>query len=401
MSSPSEINNNEIIIPKKIQETVSQRGFYFYEWIGSKDVKESIERDFLDFLWNYWLVGAIFLVVPTAIAYLASGGFPYLLFAILLWAINIIFLFYILFLSIQRSHILRKNNQILITDTSICIHWDILKLDNYKLSHSSEINKISLLFEEKLFNHSQISHSKNRLKQVVFNKFKDGYITVIEKSKGWWKDSGQLVLLLLALYTLYVFSVGIIYFIWIVVISLLWVIISWVNKKLLLISWHEISTISHAFENIDEYSKKLESEKNELIVLLEEAKNNNWKDSLLIKINGWIVVINNQASKAVGQSIDLKKLIEKSKYTQMFNFSIYNSWIKKQILTPLQEIRSLLSQNVAVLEKQIQDIDLQLSDKQNIPNSAALSMSKTRSTMRIEELKKHIKNMEKYIEKLK
>ena len=47
------------------------------------------------------------------------------------------------------------------------------------------------------------------------------------------------------------------------------------------------------------------------------------------------MVINNQASKAVGQSIDLKKLIEKSKYTQMFNFSIYNSWIKKQILSQL------------------------------------------------------------------
>lgn len=175
---------------------------------------------------------------------------------------------------------------------------------------------------------------------------------------------------------------------------------SWVNKKMLLITGHKISVINNSFENINEYSQKLESEKNQLIVLLEEAKNNDWKDSLLIKINAGIVVINNQANKAVNQTIDLKILIEKSKYSQMFDFNIYNAWIKKQILVPLEEIKLLLQQNIDFFDKQISEIESQLTQDLDSSKSAALSISKTRAFMRSDEIKLQIENIEKYIQKL-
>ena len=55
-------SRNFISIPENIQTIISQRWFYLYEWIGSQDVKESIERDFLEMLTKYGLFGAIFLI---------------------------------------------------------------------------------------------------------------------------------------------------------------------------------------------------------------------------------------------------------------------------------------------------------------------------------------------------
>ena len=393
--------NHFISIPDDIQKTIAERGFYLYEWIGNKDVKESIERDFLSLLSELWLIWAVFLVVPTALLFFIGGVFPYAIFGILIAIINICFLWYILFLSLMRSNILRKNNQILMTDSSISINGTIQKLQNNSIKQTWEISKIAMLFEEEIFNTSNIFRSKRKFQVAVFEKLKDWYSSILRKSKWSWKNWGQLVLVLLALYTVYVLSLGVIYFIWIIAISFLGVMISFINNKMLLATGHEITTINNSFENIDEYSKKLETEKLELIELLADAKNNDWKDSLLIKINSGIVIINNQASKAINQSINLKKLIEKSKYTEMFNFAIYNSWIKKQILIPLEQIHDLLIQNVSLLEKQIVDIDVQLSGELDSSKSAALSMSKTRSIMRSDEIKKHIENMEVYIEKLK
>ena len=395
------ISNEKITIPYEIQETIKERGFYLYEWIGNKDVKESIERDFLELLSKYWLIWALFLILPTTIALFSGASFTYGLFAILFTIINICFLWYILFTSIVRSKILRKNNQVLITDSSVSINGNIIKLDDNKIINTQEIDDIKFLFEEELFNSSYIHISKRKFQVAVFEKMKDWYGNILRKSRWWWKNWGQLVLVLLALYTVYILSLGVIYFIWIIAISFLGVIISFINKKILLATGHQISTINNSFENIDNYSKKLENEKSELIQLLEDAKNNDWKDSLLIKINSGIEVINNQASKAVDQSIDLKKLIEKSKYSEMFNFSIYNSWIKKQILIPLEQIHDLLVQNVSLLETQVWDIDAQLSAELDSSKSGALSMSKTRSIMRSDEIKKHIENMEVFIEKLK
>jgi hypothetical protein len=41
--------------------------------------------------------------------------------------------------------------------------------------------------------------------------------------------------------------------------------------------------------------------------------------------------------------------LEKSKYNEIFNFGIYNNWIKKQILEPLNEIEYLLNKNMELL----------------------------------------------------
>jgi len=44
----------------------------------------------------------------------------------------------------------------------------------------------------------------------------------------------------------------------------------------------------------------------------------------------------------------------------MFNFNIYNSWIKKQIYIPLQQISDLLQKNLDELIKNKNNIEKQI-----------------------------------------
>ncbi len=155
------------------------------------------------------------------------------------------------------------------------------------------------------------------------------------------------------------------------------------------------------FENIDTNSKELIKQKNKLISNISQAKNNDWKDSLLININSWITKINKSASNAINTNIKLKDEIKTSKYKEMFNFWIYNSWIKKQIYIPLVEIKELLAKNKEALVKQKIEIIEQLSITDDPSKSWPLTASKTRLGIRIEEIEKHISKMDLYINKLK
>ncbi|NCO31937.1 hypothetical protein GW891_04030 [bacterium] len=47
----------------------------------------------------------------------------------------------------------------------------------------------------------------------------------------------------------------------------------------------------------------------------------------------------------------------------MFNYATYNSWIKNQILLPLEQIKTLLLKNLEILNKQNKDIDEQLKNE--------------------------------------
>jgi hypothetical protein len=46
----------------------------------------------------------------------------------------------------------------------------------------------------------------------------------------------------------------------------------------------------------------------------------------------------------------------------MFNFNIYNSWIKKQIITPLEQIQDLLNSNLIKLKESLEKIRKQIKE---------------------------------------
>ncbi len=393
--------NHSFSIPKKIQEKINERWFAIYNWIWEQDVKQSIERDFLKVLNNFWIAGALLLIAPTVILISMKEPGAYLFFWMALLVINTLFFIYLSFLAIKRSSILRKNSQILITDKAVSINWKIKAIKENKIYSNQNLNHIATLFEEPLFWESNIAKSKKWFTKEVIDKLTSGYEKIFKMWSWRSKNSWQLVLLLLWLYTAYALSLWLIYFVWIIFIWIFWNILTYINKQILLSTGHEITTINNHFENIDKYSERLIKEKEILSNLLSKAIKNDWKDSLLLEINSWIKKINNNASLAVNNSLELKHRIQKSKYKKMFNFSIYNSWIKKQIITPLEQIKDLLNSNLLKLKETLKQITNQIKETKDNSLSWPLTANKLRIEKKIVDIEKHMKAMDIYINKLR
>lgn len=394
--------NHNFSIPENIKNDINEKWFHLYKWIWEDDIKQSIERDFLSSIKTIWPVSAVILLLPTILIIYSSSsyvaGFWY--FVSLLIIINVFLLIYLTILAIARSNTLRKNAYVLLTDSSISVNWNIRKISEFN-SEDVEIKKISNTFEEEIFKESNIKNTKQWFIKQVFEQLWKWYQMIFKLWDSRNRNSFQIILIWILLYTIYALSLWMIYFIWIFFIWIFWNILSIVNKNLLLISWHKITKINSNFEDIDSNSNALIIEKDNLWVLLNEAKKNDWKDSLLLKINEWIKNINENAWSAVDTSINLKKIIESSKYNEMFNFSIYNSWIKKQILVPLLQIVELLEKNLNILKEQNEAIWEQIKNTPDPSLSWPLLASKTRIEMRIVEIEKHIGGISGYIGKLR
>ena len=388
-------------IPKIIQKDINEKWFHLYNWIWEDDVKLSIERDFLKYISKYWTAISISLILPALILWYISETLFYIYFFWFLWIINIVLLLFLTLISIKRSSILRKNAQVLITDSSISINWKIRKLQNNKIVSNENLDWIWKLFEEKIFQESNIGKTKKWFFTQVVDQITEWFAFIFKSWKWSSRDSQKGMLVLLVLYLIYTISISIIYFFWILFIWIFWIFLSFINKKILLISGHKITSINNGFENIDSYSKELIKEKNNLSNLLDNAMNNDWKDSLLTKINDWIENINLYASRSVDRSLELKKEIKTSKYKEMFNFSIYNSWIKKQIYIPLEQIVKLLEKNLGILKTKKESIKKQILQTKDPSLQCPLIANKKRIEMRIVEIEKHIKKINIYMNKLK
>ncbi len=394
--------NHSFSVPKNIKNTVNERWFYLYEWIWANDVKASIQRDFLKYIKKFWVILAVILIIPSAILFFS--GNTILFFTFFLWfllIINLLFILILWILAINRSSILRKNAYVLLTDSCISINWKIEKLNNYKINDDNQIQNISQLFEEELFKESNIEKTKKWFLKQVMQNIWEWYSFIFKIWKWNNKNSWQIILLLLGLYTVYALSLWIIYFVWIIFVWFFWNILTAINKKILLIKGHKITSINKHFEDIDIYSKKLVIEKDTLWAKLIEAMKNDWKDWLLTQINYWLESINKYADNSIKINLKLKKEINSSEYKEMFNFSIYNSWIKKQILTPLEQIFELLNKNLEILKQNKVNIEKQINEISEDSLKAPLIASKKRIEMKIEEIEKHKDKISIYIEKLK
>ncbi len=397
------MKNNTLNIPSNILDDIQNRWFHLYEWISSEEIKISIERDFLKMIKKYWLIISIFFVVPVAFWFLVSNFAGFIILGISFLILNIIFSVYLFFLSISRTKILKNNSFVILTDNYISIDWDIFKFEELKKENIENIYKIWEIFEEKLFEKSKINESKAGLKKIVFQDLASGYKKIFEmwgKNISRSRDSGKIILLLWALYTLYLASIFFVYIIWIFLIWWFWKFINFVNKKILLIYGHKITKINYQFEEIDKNSKKILDEKNTLEKYFSDSLDNKWQDSLLLKINESIKFINNIADDSINISVELKKDIKASKYNSMFNYEIFNNWLKKEIKYPLEQLKKLLEKNLERIQDEKQSTNEQIAKTKDQKNIWALVSSQKRVEMRIEEIKKHIESIDFYIKKL-
>lgn len=402
-------------IPEKILQEINEKWFFLYEWIDEKEVKKTIEIDFLEkliFFWPIWFFIMLFLAfvlnIYTSIIFLAI--------------FTILVIFYLLFLSISRAFLASKINFLILTTKYFSINRKIWEIKENKIFLENELLEKSKIFEENLFDISNLEKKKKEIKDKytfwILNKLKNKEKDWIywEKNKGIFsnfdlddlyilknikfsKDNQNIILIILWLLIIFVFTMSILYIFWIALVLIIWLLTSAINKKILILRWDKVLKINKHFENIENLSKNIKNEKNNLEILLKEAINNEWKDWLLLKINSWIENINKNTEKSINENLKFFDILKNSEFDEIFDYNIYNSWLKKQIKEPIKWIISLLEKNVEIIKNEI---------KSNFWNETVsdeklknyLEIAKNRLFMKKESLEKNIISMKWYLTKL-
>ncbi len=379
----------DIVIPENIQNEINNKGFYLYRWITSDEIKMSIERDYLKIIKYTWPLLAIFSIF----IWIIFGSIYFFLITVLSWIFLIIL--YLIWISIYRSYILVNNSYVVVSDSSVYVWWKSFNLnDTNKIN--SETKYISDVFEEKLFWNSWLSISKEKFyKDVV-----DGLFSWFHKVSTFYESKTKNSLPLILLYLLYVFILSISYFFGVFFLWIFTLLLSFINKIALRIVWNKAIIIDNLFIKIDKSSSKLSKLKDDIYKLLENAIDNEWKDWLLDKINASLSSINEEVDYSIDNSENLRTQIENSKYRDIINFSIYNSWLRKQIKDPLVQIKKLLIVSTGSLNKSKEDISKKLKTIKRKSLISNLELQLERIEIQLKNINEKIKSLDLYIKKL-
>ncbi|PID87406.1 hypothetical protein CSB07_01805 [Candidatus Gracilibacteria bacterium] len=379
----------DIVIPENIQNEINNKGFYLYRWITSDEIKMSIERDYLKIIKYTGPLLAIFSIFIGII----FGSIYFFLITVLSGIFLIIL--YLIGISIYRSYILVNNSYVVVSDSSVYVGGKSFNLnDTNKIN--SETKYISDVFEEKLFGNSWLSISKEKFyKDVV-----DGLFSGFHKVSTFYESKTKNSLPLILLYLLYVFILSISYFFGVFFLWIFTLLLSFINKIALRIVGNKAIIIDNLFIKIDKSSSKLSKLKDDIYKLLENAIDNEWKDGLLDKINASLSSINEEVDYSIDNSENLRTQIENSKYRDIINFSIYNSWLRKQIKDPLVQIKKLLIVSTGSLNKSKEDISKKLKTIKRKSLISNLELQLERIEIQLKNINEKIKSLDLYIKKL-
>lgn len=107
-----------------------------------------------------------------------------------------------------------------------------------------------------------------------------------------------------------------------------------------------------------------------------------------------------QSEMAILSVVDLRNTIEKSRYKDMFSFQVYNTWIKKQIAKPLEQILELLEKNKDILGETKKEIEQQIEETDIVDYRATLELQLKRVEVQIRDISRFIPMIKQSIEKL-
>ena len=128
-------------------------------------------------------------------------------------------------------------------------------------------------------------------------------------------------------------------------------VFSLVNKLILNARNNLLYRINDTFRMLEVSSLALQDTSEYLVLSLSDAQKNEWRDNLIGKITDGIVKVNSSAEKSVRDTLLLRRLLEQSQYREIFNFPLFEGWIRTQVITPIDEIIVLLKQNHDILER--------------------------------------------------
>jgi hypothetical protein len=141
---------------------------------------------------------------------------------------------------------------------------------------------------------------------------------------------------------LYGGMMALVYFIGVFFVALLARLFAWIAHRVLLATNNTEHHIQTLFTEIYVSSLGLKSAKKNSISLLTEAGANEWAKNLSSRIEESFGFMNEHARLATDDAVALRRLLESSKYKDIFNFVKYGNWIRTEILAPIDEIHSLL-----------------------------------------------------------
>lgn len=383
--------------PENIQKEINEKWFFVYNWIDEKEIKTSIQIDFLEKLYYASLP---ILIIFGAIWFFVQSSSKLLILTIwwLIGFLSIIMIIYLIIISIKITLKAWKISHLIITNKYFSINKKILELQDWnKIILDKETQKIWETFHEELFKNSELKEKKDLVFKSLIKKSEENFYTILKFAEDIDKRLASLVYIIFGAFWVASF---LIYIVWIFFAAILWIFINFTIRKYLIFKWNKILKINEDFKEIEKFSLNLINEKEILQKNLFEASENEWKDGLLLKINSWIEKVNKNANNSVNKNLELIKELKTSDFNKIFDYNLYNSWLKKQIATPIILIIELLEKNIKVLDNQIFENEKIVQNTENINNQNQIIFSIERLKSRKNEIEKHIFTMKSYLEKL-
>lgn len=396
---PSETKiQGEINTPEQVEKQVDERWFFLYEWISPDELRMTLERDYLRIVRK----SSIPLAIITAIAgFIGFAWGPIGTIIAILITLGIFYSIIGIILALQffyRSYLYTRGANVIITDNHYVSWWKITEKWNSEI-----FKKFEDIFDEPFLWKSKLAEKKAIAKTELFDNLK-------EIASGWWKilqsvwrsrDSGGIVLVILIASFLYAAMMGLVYFIGIFFITIFGRIFSWLAHRYLIAMNNTEHKIQNLFWEIHTASENLKFNQKNTISLLTDAWRNEWTENLSGRLSESFEVIGKLAETATDKTIKLRKTIESSSYKDIFNFNKYGSWVKTQILEPIESILLLLSSNSVTLKSTISSLENQISETSDPSLQKPLILQQERLKMQIENFERVTEMLEWYREKLK
>ena len=258
-------------IPENIQKEINEKWFFVYNWIDEKEIKTSIQIDFLEKLYYASLP---ILIIFGAIWFFVQSSSKLLILTIwwLIGFLSIIMIIYLIIISIKITLKAWKISHLIITNKYFSINKKILELQDWnKIILDKETQKIWETFHEELFKNSELKEKKDLVFKSLIKKSEENFYTILKFAEDIDKRLASLVYIIFGAFWVASF---LIYIVWIFFAAILWIFINFTIRKYLIFKWNKILKINEDFKEIEKFSLNLINEKEILQKNLFEASEN-------------------------------------------------------------------------------------------------------------------------------
>ena len=386
---------SDIKLPDNIQSDISTRWFHLYEWISPSEFMITIQRDYLSMMDRYIFPMAVISSIFATIGMIVGGTAA--AFGGLFLSIGFIYplIFLVLIVkSIRRSFLFNHVANVVFTDKALIFGQEVVSLDTL-LSHK-DIQNWEREFDEDFLWESHLAKKKIIFFDSLLLKIKQ----IFEKLSHTADLDMRIVPFAYALGAIFSLAIVVMYGIGVGFAWALGLVFSLVNKLILNARNNILYRINDTFRMLEVSSLALQDTSKYLVLSLSDAQKNEWRDNLIGKITDGIVKVNSSAEKSVRDTLLLRRLLEQSQYCEIFNFSLFEGWIRTQVITPIDEIIVLLKQNHDILESALLSSELVGQSLAESLWKSAISVWNHRLKMQIQDTDKQLQILKGYREKL-